>query len=182
MTRSRSRTERARMSDEVLKARDIYKSLEEDRSFTLRNAHAKYREAFGISHDHGGLDQEYIALVRKHFGYPRLFTRTDADVSIPVRLALAFFLRESHGRKRKMSLTVLAGKTAQMEEARQLKARYMSEEHLSAEDAEVKAAEELQQTFEWRGRRGSLMTVDEMLEWFSHPGRYGLPSTRAPRR
>ena len=170
------------MSDDVLKAREIYESLEEDPSFSLEKAQDKYRKVFGISHDHGSLDGEYIALVRKHFGYPRPFTRIDADVSIPVRLALAFFLRESHGRKRKISWTVKSAKKAQMEEAQRLKTKYMAEQHLSAEKAEEKAAEELQQTFEWRGQKRSFMTVNEMLEWFSHPRRYGFPGARKPRR
>jgi hypothetical protein len=182
VTRSSLRTDSAPMSDEILKARNIYKSLEEDPSFSLKKAKDKYREVFGISHDHGSLDKEYIALVRKHFGYPRLFTRTNADLSIPVRLALAFFLRELHRRKHKTSLTVLRAKTAQMEEAQRLKPKYMAEEHLSAEDAESEAIEELQQTFEWRGRRRSFMNESEMREWFRHPRRYGLPSTRDRRR
>jgi hypothetical protein len=190
VTRSNSTTDRSPMGDDVLKAREIYKSLEEDPSFTLKKAKDKYREVFGISPDHGNLDREYVALVRNHFGHFRPYTRPDAEIRIPVRLALAFFLRELHGRKRKTSLTLWLGKITQMDKAQALKTRYMNEQQLSAEEAEVKAAEELHRTFEWRGERRSLMTVPEMLEWFSHPGRYGWhgrrggarPGTRQARR
>jgi len=72
VTRSNSTTDDPPISDDVLKARDIYKSLEEDPSFNLEKAQNKYREVFGISHDQGSLDEEYIALVRKHFGYAPL--------------------------------------------------------------------------------------------------------------
>jgi hypothetical protein len=182
VTRSNSTTDRSPMSDDVLKAREIYKSLEEDPSFTLEKAKDKYQEAFGIPHDHGSLDDEYMALVRKHFGQARPYTQPDAEVHLPVRLALAFFLRELHGRKRKTSLTLWLGKVTQMDEAQALKTRYMNEQQLSAEEAEVRAAEELHRTFEWRGQRRSLMTVTEMLEWFGHPGRYGWHGRRGGAR
>jgi hypothetical protein len=180
VTRSNSRTSSSPLSDDVLKARDIYKSLEEDPSFNLTKAHAKYLELFGVSHADESIDEEYIALVRQHFGYSRMFSRTNAEVALPLRIALAFYLRRRRGRKHKTSVMVRHAKIAQMEEAQRLKTKYMKEMHLSAARAELRAAEELLQTFEWRGERHSFMTVDQMLDAFRHPNR--LRSGRRPRR
>jgi hypothetical protein len=175
---TRSPTGRRPMSDETLAARDIYERFQIDPSFTLSRARVAYREAFGVSHEHKSIDEQYLELVAGHFGYARLFTWCAPDVAIPLRIALAFFLREMSGRKSKDSSALWFGKRTQMKEALELKAKYMKEEHLSADDAELKAANEIYRTYIWRGQRRSLLTVNQMIEGFSHPARYGIRSVR----
>jgi hypothetical protein len=176
--RSTSPPARSPMSEDVLKVRDIYERWRTDPSFTLAKARAKYLELFGISHNHKRINDEYISQVLTQFGYARLFSWTGPDVAIPVKIALALFLRELGGRKRK---TATFGEIAQMEEARRLKAELKKKSTMKksrAYDAEVAAAEVVSRGFMWRGRKRRFLTKTQILERFKNPGRYGLPGAR----
>lgn len=178
----RPQAQREPMSNEVLAARRIYERLQSDPSFTVTRARAAYREAFGVSPDDPSIDMKYAERIVGHLGYARLYSWCAADVAIPLPIALAYFLREISGRKSKTSPALRHGEIAQMEEAKQLKAKLMDELDKKAGDAEEDAAEISFDTFEWRGQRRSLLTKKQILERFRHPTRYGVLSIRRQSR
>jgi len=172
------------MSNEVSAGRRIYDELQNDPSYTLTKARAAYREAFGVPHNHKSIDEQYINLVKHHFGFVRTFTRVLPKVALPVRIALAFYLRELGDRKSKKSFAMRIAEEIQMEEAQRLKKEYMTTRRprLNAYDAEVEAAEQVNRTFLLQGKRRGILSVNKILDLFRHPGRIGSRVGRGKRR
>jgi hypothetical protein len=173
------------MSERLLKVRAIYDRLQNDPTFSVTEARETYKHDFGVPPKDDSIDRRYVEVVENHFGYPEVGRPRSwcaEDVSVPADIALALFLREISGRKSKTPRVLSLAQKAQMEEFQQLKDKIKKEEHLSAEDAKYEAARRIRRTFEWRGQRKSFLSIEQMLEWNEHPTRYGLPTTRRPRR
>jgi hypothetical protein len=159
---------------EVLKVGDIYAKLKANRSYTLPNARADYREAFGVLPDDKSIDQELQRLMEEHIWYSfvnRLRTHCAPELAIPLRLSLALMLREGAGRGTGARPTAATEVRALMSEARELKAKYMKKQGLKAGSAEYEAAEFLAEHWKkWRGRP-SHFSAEQIIDFFRHPGR-----------
>jgi hypothetical protein len=167
------------MRADALAAGAIFERLQTEPKFRLTAARKEYRNAFGISHKHRRIDQEYMEIIGSHFGLYRSLSTPRPNVAIPIRIALAFFLREMKGRKNKTPLALQQAKKAQIEEFLRVRAEIMAANpDYSTSRAEQQAAEQVEQTFEWRGARRSFLTAEQTLEIHKHRARYGLPGIR----